>query len=122
MRSMKYILGGDPSKTDDCVDYAYRHKASRIILSLLSVEEVVEMRIVRWLTGSFVWFFDDLTVTYEVVFGGVFRHEDGRRQGLSIENANARLCLELASIRQRLPQAAIEGADRRFDESALYAD
>jgi len=114
MRSVSYILGGKPSNTSDCLDYCLRHKPQRIILALRAPEDVTDEYMVRWLKGAFVWFFDDITITYEAVFGGCFMHEPPERQRLSVDNANRRLTQELETIGSQLPGMRIEEEQQRF--------
>jgi hypothetical protein len=115
MRSISYVLGGKPNNMYDCLDYRRRHKVERVILNLHSVDEATETYVVRWLKGSFAWFFEDTTVGYDIVYGGCFAHESAERQRLSVENANARLAQDLATIRPRIGEAAIEGFESRFE-------
>ncbi len=116
MRSLGYILKGSPANTADCLDFALRHQVQRIIVALQTPEEITEQYEVRWLNGSFVWFFEHHTFTYEVNFGGCFRHETTERQRLSVDNANLRLQHELETIAARLP-ITVEGGDQRFDHA-----
>lgn len=119
MRSISYILGGKPSNTSDCLDYGMRHKLQRIILTLHVPEEITENYSARWLRGSFVWFFESLTATYEMTFGGCFLHEPQERRQISMDNANTRLAHELETIKARMPDAPIEGEQQRFDPSVM---
>ncbi len=120
MRSIRYILSGKPSRLDDCIDYADHHPVQRIELTLQTPEQVTEIWTARWLQGRFTWFFEGGAVACERAFGGCFQHEPSARQLTSVHNANARLLRELDAIRDRLGDVPIDGADRRFDESAVY--
>lgn len=120
MRSIKYVVGGKPCNVTDCLDYCTRHKLQRLILKLLTPEEVSEEYTARMLKGSFIWFFDDITVSYEVVFGRCFSHEPTDRQRVSLQRANQRLDDELAAIKPALGGQTVENAEQRFDDSAIY--
>lgn len=119
MRSLSYILGGKPANTSDCLDYAMRNKLQRIILTLHVPEEITDNYSVRWLRGSFVWFFENLTVTYEMTFGGCFMHESQDRRQISMDNANSRLAHELETIKARRPEISVEGEQLRFDPAVI---
>ncbi len=117
MRSINYVIRGKPSNTSDCLDYSLKHKPRRVILDLFAPEEVNEEYALHALKGSFVWFFDDRTVSYEVTFGLCFEHEPASRQQLSVERANMRLEQELARITTDPKGLAVENSHLRFEYS-----
>lgn len=91
MRTIKYILGGEPKSFEDCVDYARNHEVNEVTLALKERTDHSEEVIVHRLIGVFIWDFDDRVVTYEENFGGVVEPEDEEREKLSRQNANRRL-------------------------------
>lgn len=120
MRSISYILGGKPSNLADCLDYAQKHKAQRVILNLHSQEDVGEQVVVRWLAATYIWVFDDTATTYDLKYGGCFAHEPVERQQLSVDNANRRLEADLELITERLGEAILEAASKQYDYSNVY--
>jgi hypothetical protein len=95
MRSLRYVAGGNPHNTDDCIDYAAKVKdagQANVLVSLHHEEDATELWVINRLYGRFMWTFPDgKTVRYHKGFGGCFSHEKGLRQMLSIDNANYRL-------------------------------
>ncbi len=121
MRSLGYILKGNPTNTADCLDFALRHPPLRIILALQTPVEINEQYEVRWLNGSFVWFFEHRTVAYEVTFGGCFRHEPVERQRRSVDNANLRLEHDVETIVAGV-SIAVDGGEQRFGHDLAGSD
>jgi len=68
--------------------------------------------------GEFIWEFEDRTVRYEAVLGGVFSFESAERQKQSIENANRRLVQTFAELEQ-LGISPVNG-NERFQENLVY--
>ena len=118
MRSIRYVLGGDPHNLDDCLDISHREKPEEVSVELITNEIVAEMYILKQLIGRYNWKFTNRNVQYEEVYGGCFAHETDQRQRLSIGNANSRL---EDSIR-KIENMGIEviGSDKSFEHSLIY--
>jgi hypothetical protein len=112
MRSIKYILGGQPKCFEDCVDYARHHDVNEVTLALKERTDHSEDVIVDRLIGVFIWDFDDRVVTYEEHFGGVIEPEDDKREELSRKNANRRLENRLDEFEHN--DIAVKNAHLRF--------
>lgn len=92
MRSVKYMLFKTPSCFADCVDYMMENKLLSVNLKLSRQQAVHEiMGVVERFLGVFTWTFENKTVQYEEVMGGIFATESVKRQELSVFNANRRL-------------------------------
>ncbi len=112
MRSIKYILGGEPKCFADCVDYARNHEVNHVTLALKERTDHSEEVIVHRLIGVFIWDFDDRVVTYEEEFGGAVEPEEDHRNELSRDNANRRLENRLEEFEHH--DIPVKNADLRF--------
>lgn len=100
MRSIKYILGGNPGCFADCIDYAKNHPIKSIRLGLKTDNEITEEVILKRLVGFFTWEFENKIITYEELFGGIVESEGINRQKDSVVNANRRLNRRLKDFEQ----------------------
>ena len=109
MRSISYILTGQPRNRTDCIDCSQRRPAKEICLKLMTNETASDEFIAKNLYATYVWVFEDRVVTYEEPYGRIIQHEPHERQCLSIDNANRRLAKALENLREqqsRPPSAA----------------
>jgi hypothetical protein len=120
MRTVKYVLTGNPQNRPDCIDYSKHHELRRISVELHTHEDLNESLISRVFYATYVWVFDDRVVTYQETYGRCFQHESVSRQRESIDNANIRLERSLSSLKDRVGIDAIEGEDQRFDRNLVY--
>ena len=91
MRSISYILGGEPSCFADCVDYLSGNELIEVTIELKSDDTTNQEILIRRFLGYFTWNFRNKVVTYHEQFGGIVLHEPVERQRTSIANANRRL-------------------------------
>lgn len=79
MRSIRYVLKGDPHNLDDCLDLSHREKPEEVSLELITNEMITEMHILKQLIGRYSWKFTNRNVQCEEVYGGCFAHETEQR-------------------------------------------
>ncbi|HUV07373.1 MAG TPA: SLC13 family permease, partial [Spirochaetia bacterium] len=91
MRSLRYLTQGVPSAFADCVDYRQTHSLKEVRLDLKTENEIGQSIIILRLEGEFTWIFEDRTVVYSEIMGGIVEGEDEVRQERSLHNANRRL-------------------------------
>jgi len=118
MRSIRYVLGGDPHNLDDCLDLLHREKPEEVSVELITNEMIAEMYILKQLIGRYSWKFTNRNVQYEEVYGGCFAHETEQRQGLSIDNANSRFNNSIRKIENM--GIEVIGSDKSFKYSLIY--
>ncbi len=98
MRSISYILTGEPSCFADCIDYMSSNNLLRVTMELKSDETSNQQVLIRLLLGYFTWDFGNRVVTYHEQMGGIVLQEPVERQRLSVQNANRRLERRLADF------------------------
>lgn len=118
MRSISYVLRGNPKNLDDCLDLSLREKPVEVSLDLLTNETITEMYTLKQFIGRFIWGFPNRNVQYDEIFGGCFARETEKRQRKSIDNANRRLKNYLNRI--KILGIDIIGQENKFDYSLIY--
>lgn len=98
MRSISYILTGEPGSFPDCIDYRSANELIRVTIELKSDETANQQVLIRLLLAYFTWDFGNRVVTYHEQMGGIVLHEPAERQLLSVQNANRRLERRLADF------------------------
>ena len=53
MRSLLYILGGEPRCFADCIDYMKHHKLKNVTIELKTVDETTDQFLIKRLVGFF---------------------------------------------------------------------
>jgi hypothetical protein len=91
MRSLPYLMTGEPRCFADCVDYRSRSKLLHVRVELKADETPPEPVAIRRLLACFVWDFENKIVACEEQMGGIVLSEPPDRQRLSLDNANRRL-------------------------------
>ena len=91
MRSISYILTGEPSCFADCIDYKSSNELISVAVELKRDETSNQQVLIRLLLGYFTWDFGNRIVTYHEQLGGIVLQESPQRQRLSVDNANRRL-------------------------------
>ena len=119
MRTLSYILTGQPRNRTDCIDYSLKNKPKKILIELMANENVSEVFIAKNLYVTYIWVFDEFVVTYEETYGRCFQHEPYQRQCASIDNTNRRLEKALDNLGQRTGMS-IDGGDARFEYTLAY--
>lgn len=120
MRSIRYVLGGDPHNLDDCLDLLHREKPEEVSVELITNEIIAEGYILKQLIGKYSWKFTNRNVQYEEVYGGCFAHETDQRQRLSIDNANSRFNNSIRKIENM--GIEVIGSDKSFEYSLIYQE
>lgn len=118
MRSISYVLRGNPRNVDDCLDLSLKENPVEVSLDLTVNKTVTEMYILKQFIGRFIWKFPNRNVRYDEIFGGCFAHETEKRQRKSIDNANFRLKNYLNRIENL--DIDIIGKEKKFDHSLIY--
>jgi hypothetical protein len=117
MRSIRYMVGGDPHNMDDCVDYAQeKEKPTGIELKLVIGQRLVGMEgewVLDEFFGRYTWTFPSFTVEYDEQYGGCYDHEPEKRRIKSAVNANRRLAGILGQFREL--GFEVSGAEKRFN-------
>ena len=104
MRSIKYVITGNPKNQSDCFDYCNTiSEVLKISLELGQEELYAEDKVVFEFFGFLNWeFVNGKKVSCRHEFGGLFYHETEERKKTSIKNANRRLEEKIKSIEKRL--------------------
>ena len=120
MRSLKYILLNEPTNMHDCLD-RFNNNVSRILASVqINDEDGMNEDITffrKILSVNYVWYFNDMAVLYNKVYGSCFVHEDEERQKESVNNANRRFVIDIKKIKEKT--GLMVYVHDKFDDSCL---
>ena len=114
MRTISYIISGNPKNRSDCIDYASKHKIVEIKVSMKLRTSAIDQYCYDELYAVYVWEFSDTTVAYEEAHGIVYSHEPEPRRQKSVELANERLKNTLKRIKDRTKINKISGENSDF--------
>lgn len=118
MRSMLYIIFGNPCNVDDCLDLSNTLITKSVNLWLDTEEIICEMYIAKRLKGIFIWEFNINKVRIEQDFGCIFFHESEIKQKEWINRSNKRLQRTINKIESH--HITIIGKEQKFDYSLLF--
>ncbi|MFH1761286.1 MAG: hypothetical protein ABIA63_09325 [bacterium] len=115
MRSIRYLITGNPHNLDDCLDLSCREKPLEISMALEADETINSEVMVKHLIGIFRWKFPSLVIEYKKIYAGCFAQDSKEVQKSRIENANRILeeCLE----KIKKTGVEVKGMEKRFDYS-----
>jgi len=113
MRSISYLLTGEPSCFADCVDYLSDNELIRATVELKNDDTTNQQILIGRRLGDFTWHFRNRVVTYHEEVGGIVLTESPGRQQKSLENANRRLERRLRDFEHF--GIDLEGHEARFE-------
>lgn len=120
MKSIRYLLGGQPHKLDDCFDLARKLTPHRVALDLCARPWATDLELFLDLIARYQWRFPGAACECEELCAEVRLRSDRRRQQRAVAQANQRLerCL------RRMEQIGIplNGRENRFSESVLLVE
>jgi hypothetical protein len=117
MRSLKYILTGNPQNLDDCLHLALRESPLKVYIRLTTEEVINPKKALKMLIAKVLWRFPSRSVEYEKTFGGCLAHESEDEQKEIIDNARKKFNKYLARIEKIVPEIEVRG---QFDYSMIY--
>jgi len=101
MKSIRYILGGEPRTMADCLDRALTDTPREVALELTTDESITEMFIRRQFLGVYSWRFRSGAVHCEEVYGALFLPCSPEDHVTALSAANRRLRRHLNTLRAR---------------------
>ena len=114
MKSLRYILGGDPHTFDDCLDLARNHRPISVTLDLVTDEFAIDMCVICQFIGMYKWLFENRTVCCSEVYGAAHLPAGRRDEESAIAAANARLQRRLEKVAHM--GVRVLGIDKRFPQ------
>ena len=121
MRSLRYIIGGNPHNLDDCIDMVQKTGVvpNSVVLDLEFFEYPHdELIMIKQMISVYVWKFTDKIIKYEKICGACIFTEKEKRQKRSVDNANIRLENSLSKIDSL--GIDVTGKEKRFCYSTIY--
>ena len=114
MKSIRYILTGQPHTITDCLDLAQKQPSSSVTVNLAARQYPIEQSVLVELVASYIWHFQDFTATCADIYGGFFLPNALGLKGKRIARADNKLQQTMEQIEAQ--RINIIGRERRFTD------
>ena len=101
MKTVHYLISGNPRSIEDCLDICRKTKPNRVTIEVECENDFLDFDLFRRLLLRSTWYLSHRCVSCITTLGGYLLSESGQRKQIAINRANERLRVQIARIRAR---------------------
>jgi hypothetical protein len=101
MKTVHYLVSGNPRSIDDCLDLCRKTKPNRVTIEVDCENDFLDFDLFRRLLLRSTWYLSQRCFSCITTLGGYLLSESRKKKKLAINRANERLLSQLARMRER---------------------